>query len=122
MADGAGTNKVEYKPVVIEQFNEVVNAFAAGRCDVFTTDASGLASIRISKLTKPDDYQVLPAIISKAPLGPFVRQGDDAWLNVVQWNLQALVGAEELGIISKNVDVQLKSTHPRAAERRGGKE
>src|SRR3546814_14970486 len=76
MADGAGTNKVEYKPVVIEQFNEVVNAFAAGRCDVFTTDVSGLASIRISKLTKPDDYQVLPEIISKEPLGPFVRQGD----------------------------------------------
>ncbi|HEY9573752.1 MAG TPA: amino acid ABC transporter substrate-binding protein [Pusillimonas sp.] len=112
MADWARTNNVEYKPVVIEQFNEVVNAFAAGRCDVFTTDASGLASIRISKLTKPDDYQVLPEIISKEPLGPFVRQGDDAWLNVVKWTLQAMVGAEELGITSKNVDEQLKSTNP----------
>lgn len=112
MADWARANNVKYKPVVIEQFNEVVNAFAAGRCDVFTTDASGLASIRISKLTKPDDYQVLPEIISKEPLGPFVRQGDDGWLNVVKWTLQAMIGAEELGITSKNVDEQLKSTNP----------
>lgn len=112
MADWARANKVTYKPVVIEQFNEVVNAFAAGRCDVFTTDASGLASIRISKLSNPDDYQVLPEIISKEPLGPFVRQGDDRWLNVVKWTLQAMVGAEELGITSDNVDEQLKSTNP----------
>ncbi|WP_442593897.1 amino acid ABC transporter substrate-binding protein [Parapusillimonas sp. JC17] len=112
MADWARANKVTYKPVVIEQFNEVVNAFAAGRCDVFTTDASGLASIRISKLSNPDDYQVLPEIISKEPLGPFVRQGDDAWLNVVKWTLHAMVGAEELGVSSSNVDEQLKSDNP----------
>lgn len=112
MADWARTNQVEYKPVVIEQFNEVVNAFAAGRCDVFTTDASGLASIRISKLSNPDDYQVLPEIISKEPLGPFVRQGDDQWLNIVKWTLHAMVGAEELGVDSSNVDEQLKSTNP----------
>ncbi|WP_237173265.1 amino acid ABC transporter substrate-binding protein [Paracandidimonas lactea] len=112
MADWARTNKVEYKPVVIEQFNEVVNAFAAGRCDVFTTDASGLASIRISKLAKPDDYLVLPEIISKEPLGPFVRQGDDKWLNIVKWSLQAMIGAEELGVTSQNVDDQLKSENP----------
>lgn len=112
MADWARANKVTYKPVVIEQFNEVVNAFAAGRCDVFTTDASGLASIRISKLSNPDDYQVLPEIISKEPLGPFVRQGDDAWLNVVKWTLHAMVGAEELGVNSGNVDEQLKSDNP----------
>jgi general L-amino acid transport system substrate-binding protein len=112
MADWARANNVKYKPVVIEQFNEVVNAFAAGRCDVFTTDASGLASIRISKLSNPDDYQVLPEIISKEPLGPFVRQGDDAWLNIVKWSLHAMVGAEELGVDSKNVDDQLKSENP----------
>lgn len=112
MADWARANQVEYKPVVIEQFNEVVNAFAAGRCDVFTTDASGLASIRISKLSNPDDYQVLPEIISKEPLGPFVRQGDDQWLNIVKWTLHAMVGAEELGVDSSNVDEQLKSTNP----------
>jgi general L-amino acid transport system substrate-binding protein len=112
MADWARANQVKYKPVVIEQYNEVVNAFAAGRCDVFTTDASGLASIRISKLSNPDDYQVLPEIISKEPLGPFVRQGDDAWLNLVKWTLHAMVGAEELGVSSKNVDEQLKSENP----------
>ncbi|TEA77101.1 amino acid ABC transporter substrate-binding protein [Allopusillimonas ginsengisoli] len=112
MADWARANNVNYKPVVIEQFNEVVNAFAAGRCDVFTTDASGLASIRISKMSNPDEYVVLPEIISKEPLGPFVRQGDDGWLNVVKWSLQAMIGAEELGVTSRNVDEQLKSPNP----------
>ncbi len=110
MADWARAHKVQYKPVVIEQFNEVVNAFAAGRCDVFTTEASGLASIRIAKLTKPDDYVILPEIISKEPLGPFVRQGDDAWLNIVKWSFHAMAGAEELGLTSANVDEQAKSS------------
>src|SRR5690606_25636466 len=73
MADWARANSISYQPVVIEQFNEVVNAFIAGRCDVFTTDASGLASIRISRMENPDEYVVLPEIISKEPLGPFVR-------------------------------------------------
>src|SRR3546814_8069380 len=109
MDDWARANNVKYKPVVIEQFNEVVNAFAAGRCDVFTTDASGLASIRISKMKTPDDYVVLPEIISKEPLGPFVRQGDDAWLNIVKWSLNAMIEAEELGVTSKNVDEKLRS-------------
>lgn len=112
LADWARANKVSYKPVVIETFNEVVNAFASGRCDVFSTDASGLASIRISKLDKPDDYVVLPEIISKEPLGPFVRQGDDAWLNVVRWTLSAMIEAEEYALTSANVDEQLKSENP----------
>ncbi|WP_269496595.1 amino acid ABC transporter substrate-binding protein [Castellaniella sp. S9] len=112
MADWARANGVKYTPVVIEQFNEVVNAFASGRCDVFTTDASGLASIRISKLSNPDDYEVLPEIISKEPLGPFVRQGDDAWLNVVKWSFNAMIGAEELGLTSANVDEALDSANP----------
>lgn len=112
MADWARTHHVNYKPVVIETFNEVVNAFASGRCDVFSTDASGLASIRISKLQNPDDYIVLPEIISKEPLGPFVRQGDDPWLNIVKWSLFAMISAEEYGVNSDNVDVQLKSDNP----------
>ncbi|WKU20309.1 amino acid ABC transporter substrate-binding protein [Advenella alkanexedens] len=112
MADWARANNVKYTPVVFDQFNEVVNAFAAGRCDVFTTDASGLASIRISKLSNPDDYEVLTEIISKEPLGPFVRQGDDQWLNIVKWTLQALINAEELGLTSANVDEALQSTNP----------
>ena len=112
LADWARAHKITYKPVVIETFNEVVNAFAAGRCDVFTTDASGLASIRISKMEKPDDYVVLPEIISKEPLGPFVRQGDDAWLNIVSWTLAAMIEAEEYGLTTANVDEQLKSDNP----------
>lgn len=112
LADWARANKIDYRPVVIETFNEVVNAFAAGRCDVFSTDASGLASIRISRLAKPDDYVVLPEVISKEPLGPFVRQGDDAWLNIVKWTLFATIEAEEYGVTSKNVDEQLKSDIP----------
>jgi general L-amino acid transport system substrate-binding protein len=112
LADWARANGVKYKPVVIEQFNEVVNAFASGRCDVFSTDASGLASIRISKLQKPDDYILLPEIISKEPLGPFVRQGDDAWLNVVKWSLSAMIEAEEDGITQKNVDELTKGKNP----------
>lgn len=112
LADWARAHNIQYKPVVIEQFNEVVNAFAAGRCDVFSTDASGLASIRISKLSNPDDYMVLPELISKEPLGPFVRQGDDRWLNIVKWSLQAMINAEELGVTSENIEDQLKSTNP----------
>jgi general L-amino acid transport system substrate-binding protein len=112
MADWARANDVKYKPVVFDQFNEVVGAFASGRCDVFSTDASGLASIRISRLPNPDDYVVLPEIVSKEPLGPFVRQGDDAWLNVVKWSLQAMIGAEEMGVTSDNVDEMRKSESP----------
>ena len=112
LADWARANGIRYKAVVIEQFNEAVSAFAAGRCDVFSTDASGLAVIRASRLGNPNDYTVLPELISKEPLGPFVRQGDDAWLNIVKWSLTAMVLAEELGVSSANVDEQLKSPAP----------
>jgi len=112
MADWARANGISYRPVVIEQFNEVVKAFAAERCDAFTTDASGLASIRVSRMQDPDAYVVLPELISKEPLGPFVRQGDDAWLNIVKWTLHAMTGAEELGVTSANVDESLQSDNP----------
>ena len=112
MADWARANNISYQPVVIEQFNEVVNAFVAGRCDVFTTDASGLASIRISRMENPDEYVVLPEIISKEPLGTFVRQGDDPWFNIVKWSLHAMINAEEMGITSANVDEHLASQDP----------
>lgn len=112
MADWAQAHHIHYKPVVIEQFDQVVSAFSSGRCDVFTTDASGLASIRVSRLKNPDNYEVLPEIISKEPLGPYVRQGDDQWLNVVRWSLNAMKEAEELGITSQNVDAQVKSNNP----------
>jgi len=112
MADWARANRVSYRPVVLDTFDAVVGAFASGRCDVFTTDASGLASIRISRLQNPDDYEILPELISKEPLGPFVRQGDDPWLAVVKWTLYAMVEAEEYGLTAQNVDEQLKSENP----------
>lgn len=112
LADWARANNISYKPVVIEKFDEVVNAFAAGRCDVFSTDASGLASIRSSRLAQPDDYVVLPEIISKEPLGPLVRQGDDRWLNIVKWTLYAMIEAEEYGITAANAEEMKKSTSP----------
>ncbi|WP_386690026.1 amino acid ABC transporter substrate-binding protein [Lonepinella sp. MS14437] len=112
LADWARANNIKYTPVVFDQFNEVVNAFASGRCDVYSTDASGLASIRISRLSNPDDYVVLPDLISKEPLAPFVRQGDSQWFNIVKWTLQAQFNAEELGLTSANVDEKLKSENP----------
>ncbi|UOF93698.1 MAG: amino acid ABC transporter substrate-binding protein [Bordetella sp.] len=110
--DWARTNNVNYKPIVIENFNEVVNAFISGRCDAFSTDISGLASIHASKLNKPEQYIILPEIISKEPLGPFVRQGDESWLNIARWVLFSMIEAEEFGINSKNVDFQLDNKNP----------
>lgn len=87
--------------IAFEKADEVVAAYDAGRCDVYTTDRSGLAAQR-GKLSSPDDHIVLPEIISKEPLGPAVRQGDDQWFNIVRWTLNALINAEELGITQAN--------------------
>lgn len=112
LADYFRSNKMEFKPVVIEKFDEVLGAFFSGRCDAYTTDGSQLASIRATRAEKPDDYIILPELISKEPLGPLVRHGDDQWFDVVKWTLSAMIEAEEYGITSKNVDEQLKSTNP----------
>jgi len=103
LADYFKRHNMEYNPVVFEKVEEVNAAYDAGRCDVYTTDASGLYSIRLT-LTAPDDHMVLPEIISKEPLGPVVRQGDDQWFNVVKWVGFALINAEELGVTMANVD------------------
>ncbi|MFN4164389.1 MAG: amino acid ABC transporter substrate-binding protein [Ferrovibrio sp.] len=112
LADYFRATKMTFKPVVIEKLDEVVAAYDSGRCDVYTTDASGLAATRATQLAKPDDHLILPEIISKEPLGPMVRQGDDQWLVVVRWALNAMIEAEEYGITSKNVDEMLKSENP----------
>jgi general L-amino acid transport system substrate-binding protein len=101
-----------FDPVVFEGFEESVTAFVAGRCDVYTTDASGLASIRVSNVENPDDYVILPDIISKEPLGPVTRNDDDEWFDVVKWTVNALLNAEEMGISSVNVDDMLTSDDP----------
>ena len=112
LADYFRANKMDFKPVVIEKLEEVIAAFFSGRCDVYTTDASGLASTRIASAPNPDDYVILPELISKEPLGPMVRAGDDQWFNLAKWTLYAMIEAEEYGINSKNVDEMLKSTDP----------
>jgi general L-amino acid transport system substrate-binding protein len=96
-------NGMSFNLVAFEKADEVVAAYDAGRCDVYTTDRSGLAAQR-GKLTAPDNHVVLPEIISKEPLGPVVRQGDDQWFNIVRWSLNAMINAEEMGISSANVN------------------
>ena len=88
-----------------------MKAYEGGRCDAFTTDASGLYAERL-RMAKPDDHMVLPEIISKEPLGPSVRQGDDQWLDIVMWTHYAMVTAEELGVSKANVEERLKSENP----------
>ncbi len=108
-----------YTPVVFDTSDQTVKGFESGRCDVLTSDQSQLYALRI-KLAKPEDAIVLPEIISKEPLGPAVRQGDDAWFNVVRWSLFAAINAEELGITSANVDALKKGGDPSAARLLGG--
>ena len=110
-ADFFRTNKLKWKPVVIEQTAELSKAFFAGRCDVLTSDASQLAAHR-SVAPNPADYVLLPEIISKEPLAPVVRHGDDQWYDIVNFTVMALINAEEFGITSKNVDQMLKSENP----------
>ena len=98
LADYFRANKMTFKPVVIEKVEEVRAAFFAGRCDVFTTDASGLYSTRAANAPNPDDYIILPEIISKEPLGPVVRHGDNQFADIVRWTLFAQLEAEEYGI------------------------
>jgi general L-amino acid transport system substrate-binding protein len=112
LADYFRANKMTFKPLVIEKLDEVVAAYFSGRCDVFTTDRSGLAATRIARAPKPEDQVILPEVISKEPLAPTVRQGDDQWNDLVRWVVYALFEAEEKGITSKNVDEMLKSDDP----------
>lgn len=111
VADYFRANNMPYEIVAFEKADEVVQAYDAGRCDVYTTDASGLYAQRL-KLTNPDDHMVLPEIISKEPLGPVVRQGDDQWFNITKWVYFALVNAEELGVTSANVEEMKGSNNP----------
>ena len=111
LADFFKANNMKYQVVAIENSDEVVKAYDEGRCDIFTTDQSGLYAERL-KMKNPDDNIILPEIISKEPLGPVVRQGDDAWFNVVKWTYYALLNAEELGITQANVEEMKASTNP----------
>jgi general L-amino acid transport system substrate-binding protein len=111
LADYFRSNKMKMKPVVIENTSELAKAFFSGRCDVLTSDVSQLAGTR-AVAPNPDDYEILPNIISKEPLAPAVRHGDDKWRDIVNYAVMSMIEAEELGINSKNVDEMLKSANP----------
>ncbi len=111
LADYFRANNMTYQVVAFENNDEVNQAYDSGRCDVLTTDQSGLYSTRL-KLANPDEHVVLPEIISKEPLGPVVRQNDPQWFNIVKWTLFAQINAEELGVNSQNVDEMKESTNP----------
>ena len=110
-ADYFRTNKMAWKPVVIESTTELAKTFFAGRCDVLTSDASQLAGTR-AVAPNPKDYIILPEIISKEPLAPAVRHGDDQFRDIVDFSVLAMINAEELGITSQNVDEMMKSSDP----------
>ncbi|MCK9919481.1 amino acid ABC transporter substrate-binding protein [Microbacteriaceae bacterium K1510] len=111
LADYFRSHNMQMKSVTFATANEAVKAYDAGRCDAYTTDASALYAERL-RLANPDDHVILPEIISKEPLGPSVRHGDDQWFDVVKWTLFAMLDAEELNVNSKNVDEMLKSDNP----------
>lgn len=105
VADYFGANQLKYKPVVFDTAEAITSAFFAGRCQVYTTDMSDLAGAR-TKAPNADDYVILPQVISKEPLGPSVRRGDDEWFQIVRWTLYAMIDAEENGLTQANVDQQ----------------
>jgi general L-amino acid transport system substrate-binding protein len=111
LADYFKANNMKYEVIAFGTNDETVKAYEAGRCDVFTTDQSGLYANRL-KLANPNDHMVLPEIISKEPLGPMVRHGDDQWFDIVKWTLFALISTEELGVTAKNVDEKAKLENP----------
>jgi general L-amino acid transport system substrate-binding protein len=111
LADFFRANNMQYQVVSFATADETIKAYDAGRCDAFTTDASGLYAERL-RLTAPDDHIVLPEIISKEPLGPVVRHGDNQWGDIVRWTHYAMLTAEELGVTQANVDDMLKSEKP----------
>jgi general L-amino acid transport system substrate-binding protein len=119
LADYFRANKISYKPVPIESNEEARKNYIADRCDTYTTDASGLAATRAS-FTKPEDHLILPEIISKEPLGPVVRHGDDQWADIIRWTVFALIAAEEHGVTAANADAMAAKKTPATARLLGG--
>ena len=111
LADYFRANNLKYEGVVFATADETIKAYDSGRCDSFTDDSSGLYSVR-TKLVNPDEHIVLPEVISKEPLSPAVRNGDDQWFDIVKWVHFAMLDAEEAGVTSRNVDEMLKSPNP----------
>ena len=112
LADYFRANGMSFKPVVFESLEESITAFFNGRCQVYTTDRSGLAAILAVDAPDPDDYVILPETISKEPLGPVVRRGDDDWFSIVKWLVYALIEAEEKGVTQGNLASMMDSQDP----------
>lgn len=112
VADYFRAEKVAVKTLTFEKFAEAVGAYVAGRCDAFSTDTSGLAVIRAQNTPNPDEHVILPDIISREPLAPAVRQGDDQWYDIVKWTQFAMIEAEARGITSANVEAMRQSPDP----------
>jgi general L-amino acid transport system substrate-binding protein len=111
LSDWARANNVQLQPVVIESTEQMRSSYFAGRCDLYTTDVSGLAAVR-SVADTPADHVILPEVISKEPLGPAVRQGDQRWAHLVRWSVYALFEAEEIGLTSANIEQRRSDTNP----------
>lgn len=111
LSDYFRVNKMKYEVVAFQGIDETVKAYESGRCDAISTDMSQLVSYRL-KMTDPAEHVLLPEVISKEPIGPYVRQGDDEWFDIVRWSVFALVNAEELGVTKANLAEMLKSENP----------
>jgi len=110
LTDFSRANKLDLKPVVFEKLEAANGAYFSGRCAAYTTDASGLASIRTKEAKDPKEHVILPDLISKEPLGPAVRRGDDEWFAIVKWVIYGLIEAEEYGVTQANVEQMQKSS------------
>ena len=122
LTDYSRANKLNLKPVVFEKVEAATGAYFSGRCQAYTTDASGLASVRAKEAKNPAAHLVLPDLISKEPLGPMVRRGDDEWFAINKWVLAGLIEAEEYGITSANVDQMKTSENPQVGRLLGATE
>ena len=112
LADFFRANQMELRPVTLEKYEEMIGAYLAGRCDALSADISALATIRANATYSPQDHLLLPERISKEPLAPAVRQGDDQWFDIVKWSQFAMIEAEERGVSSEDVDLQLGTADP----------
>ncbi|MGB0127822.1 MAG: amino acid ABC transporter substrate-binding protein [Rhodocyclaceae bacterium] len=122
LSDFARAQGIRVKPVVFESYEASLKAFFSGRCQAYTTDLSSLAAIRDKEVKTPDDYVILPELISKEPLGPVVRRGDDEWFAIVKWVLNALIEAEELGVTQANAERMRSGSDPAVQRLLGGGE
>ena len=121
LADWQRQHNVQFQIVLLDTTDVLIKALLSGRCDVASSDSSNLASIRGAGVPNPDDFVILPDRISKEPLGPMVRRGDDQWLDIVRWSMMAMLEAEEYGVTSVNVDDLLATSHNASVERLLGK-